>query len=169
MSLKNAILGLLNIRPMSGYSIKKNFDGPISGFWSASYGGLYPALNRLENKGLITGEVDEEDSRNKKIYSITDQGKKELNNWFFEETNETKCKDEYMLKIFLSKDLENKDREMLIKEYIFKKEKLLKQLKRIDNGKTDKVTHQGIDIILDYSIETLEYEIKTLKNILEKQ
>ena len=74
-----------------------------------------------------------------------------------------------MLKIFLSKDLENKDREMLIKEYIFKKEKLLKQLKRIDNGKTDKVTHQGIDIILDYSIETLEYEIKTLKNILEKQ
>ena len=106
--------------------------------------------------------------RSEKMYSITDKGKEELTNWFFKETNDTKCKDEYMLKIFLSKDLNKEDREILIKEYIFKKEKLLKQLKRIDNGKRDKVTHQGIDIILDYSIETLEYEIKTLKNILER-
>lgn len=169
MSLKYGILGLLNIKPMSGYSIKKNFDGPMSGFWSVSYGGLYPALDRLENNELIKGELDEKDPRNKKIYSVTAKGKEELNNWFFEETKPPKYKDEYMLKIFLSKDLSKEERRSLIEEFIFTKEKLLRQIKTtVNNNNSGKTSHPGIEIITKYSIETLEGEIKSLRRIVDQ-
>ncbi len=164
MSLKFAILGLLNIKPMSGYDIKKNFDGPMSGFWSVSYGGLYPALDRLENKKLIDGEIDKKDPRNKKIYSITNKGKEDLNKWFLKETNITKCKDEYMLKLFLSKDLSYEELQNLIEEYINMKKEQLEEIKAIQSDKNNgKTSHAGIEFITRYSIETLEAEIKSLR------
>lgn len=168
MSLKFAVLGLLNIKPMSGYSIKKNFDGPMSGFWSVSYGGLYPALDRLENSRLIEGNVDKEDPRNKKIYHITEKGKKELENWFLAETKSIKCKDEYMLKIFLAKDLSNNQLRNLVNEFIYSKERLLRQIETEVNNSKKKSTHKGIEIITRYSIDTLKSEIKSLKEIVSE-
>ena len=42
MSLKHALLGLLNYRPMTGYDLKQRFDHSISHFWSANLSQIYP-------------------------------------------------------------------------------------------------------------------------------
>ena len=45
------ILGLLSVRPMSGYDMKRFVDHSTRFFWAASYGQIYPVLRRLESDG----------------------------------------------------------------------------------------------------------------------
>ena len=53
MSLENALLGLLNHRPMTGYDLKRIFDDPMEFFWVAQMSQIYRELNKLEKN---TGE-----------------------------------------------------------------------------------------------------------------
>ena len=46
------ILGMLAARPRSGYEIKQLVDNSARFFWAASYGQIYPELNRLEDAAL---------------------------------------------------------------------------------------------------------------------
>ena len=49
------ILGMLAMRPRSGYEIKSFVDDSTRYFWAASYGQIYPELKRLAENGLIEG------------------------------------------------------------------------------------------------------------------
>ena len=35
MSLKHALLGILTVRPMTGYELKQFFDSSVQHFWNA--------------------------------------------------------------------------------------------------------------------------------------
>jgi len=79
---KYIILGLLSHEPSSGYEIKKKVDFSISYFWDISYGQIYPTLRKLEEEGFATKEIETgEKGPNRKIYTITENGKKELKKW----------------------------------------------------------------------------------------
>lgn len=64
-----AILGLLQDQPRHGYELKRAL-GDL-GFWQVSFGSLYPALRRLEKKGLIEATTGE---GRRKAYRITATG-----------------------------------------------------------------------------------------------
>ena len=64
-----AILGLLHDQPRHGYELKRAL-GDL-GFWQVSFGSLYPALRRLEKKGLIEATAGE---GRRKAYRITSAG-----------------------------------------------------------------------------------------------
>src|SRR6266536_1228811 len=51
------VLGLLALRPRSGYEIKQTIDKTTRFFWNASYGQIYPELRRLAAAGLVEGEA----------------------------------------------------------------------------------------------------------------
>ncbi len=42
-----ALLGVLCMKPGSGYDIKKFCDKTISHFWNENYGHIYPVLKQL--------------------------------------------------------------------------------------------------------------------------
>ncbi|MET9080739.1 PadR family transcriptional regulator [Streptomyces sp. NPDC004237] len=86
MSLRYALLGFLTTEPASGYQLAQEFDESMGWFWSASYSQIHPELRRLEEQGLVSSVVSEEDSRGKRIYSITDEGVTDLERWLAEET-----------------------------------------------------------------------------------
>ncbi len=65
-----AILGLLMERPRHGYEIKRALAQ--LGFWTVSFGSLYPALRRLEKRGAI--EASERTAR-RKAYRVTTAGR----------------------------------------------------------------------------------------------
>ncbi len=65
-----AVLGLLMERPRHGYEIKRSLAE--LGFWTVSFGSLYPALRRLEKRGAIEAT---EGSGRRKAYEITDEGR----------------------------------------------------------------------------------------------
>ena len=171
MSQKYAVLGLLNAAPMTGYIIKKNFDYTIKKFWPVSYGGLYPALHKLTEEGYIQVHKQKTEGRGKISYIITDEGKKALNEWLLSKTSDIQCKDEYMLKIFISKDLTDEARIMIMKEYLYKKEEELKSiLTLIDmSSRNEAISTKGSTFIVEYTKEVLIKEIEILKKSIESE
>ena len=82
MSLEHAILGFLNYRPYSGYDLKKIFDTSVRHFWTADQSQIYRTLNRLTENGWAEMEKIEQENRPaRKEYSITTQGRQELQDW----------------------------------------------------------------------------------------
>ena len=88
--LKHGILGLLNYADMNGYEILETFRRSLNHFWNAQKSQVYRELISLENAGYIHGIwIEQEGKPDKKLYSITDEGRKELSNWLSEELKET--------------------------------------------------------------------------------
>src|SRR5712691_7705319 len=69
--LKFALLELLQERPMHGYEMMKALEEKSGGFYTPSPGSIYPTLQMLEDRGLVTANEVE----GKKVYSITDAGR----------------------------------------------------------------------------------------------
>lgn len=82
MSLKLGLLGLLNYNSMTGYDLSKIFSDSLSFFWTATTSQVYRELTTMEKDGWVTSEVEVQFSKpNKKVYSITDLGRKEMFDW----------------------------------------------------------------------------------------
>jgi DNA-binding PadR family transcriptional regulator len=79
MSLRLAALALLSARPMTGYELVKYFDDNLALLWAAPHSQIYPELRRMESDGLIEAEaVPRGDNATKRIYSVTERGRKRL-------------------------------------------------------------------------------------------
>lgn len=103
---KYALLGILSNISGSGYDIKKVCDSSIAHFWNENYGHIYPVLQKMEQEELITKEVKQTDGRPaKNVYSITQKGKEELEEWLMLPIEQQPVRSELLLKIFLSKDI----------------------------------------------------------------
>lgn len=82
MSLKYAVLGVLEARPMSGYELSQFFDSATGWVWTAPHSQIYPLLAKLHREGLI--EVEDQIRGTKlrrKVYSITPAGLADLVEW----------------------------------------------------------------------------------------
>ncbi|MCW2278563.1 PadR family transcriptional regulator [Heliophilum fasciatum] len=76
MKGQDVILGLLFEEPLSGYDIKQHFEKHFPDMFVASFGTIYPTLNRMEKEGYIKKEIIPQDGKpNKHLYHITAQGK----------------------------------------------------------------------------------------------
>ena len=71
---KFLILDLLKDKPRYGYEIIRELEEKFHGFYAPSPGIVYPTLQWLEEVGYVTASQQE----NKKIYTITDAGRKYL-------------------------------------------------------------------------------------------
>jgi DNA-binding PadR family transcriptional regulator len=102
MSLREAMLGLLDDGPMTGYEIKQFFRKVIHHFWSVSDGQLYPTLKKMHESGLISLKVvQQKGTANKHVYSITDKGREQFNEWLREPvTKFEELKEPFVLKVF---------------------------------------------------------------------
>ena len=74
-NVRNAVLILLNERPMHGYEIIKEIASRSGGWWRPSPGSVYPTLQLLADESLIVTEATDEGG--KRLYTITDEGKAE--------------------------------------------------------------------------------------------
>ena len=81
-SLGYALLGLLHQEPRSGYDLRKIFETTPMGHYSGSPGAIYPALRRLEQQGLIEGQVDRTTSlRPRQVFHPTKVGTENFRKW----------------------------------------------------------------------------------------
>ncbi|CAN5545098.1 PadR family transcriptional regulator [soil metagenome] len=77
-----AVLGLLTFRPMSGYDVLKLAERSVGHFWSPAKSHVYTELRRLARLGLVTEQVVEQEQRpNKRVYAITEEGRRILELW----------------------------------------------------------------------------------------
>ena len=79
MDVKTVCLGMLTDGPASGYDLKKEFESTFAHFFAAGYGSIYPALSSLSEEGLLTcEEIPQEGKPDRKVYRITDEGRRFL-------------------------------------------------------------------------------------------
>ncbi len=68
--VRGAILALLSERPMHGYQIIREIGERTGGVWRPSPGSVYPALQQLEDEGLVAIEKAE----GRKVARLTEAG-----------------------------------------------------------------------------------------------
>jgi DNA-binding PadR family transcriptional regulator len=87
VSLRHALLALLEAEPMSGYSLAKFFDLSVAYVWHAPHSQIYPELRRMHEAGLISGHSEARGAHaTKTVYTLTDDGRAELARWVEELT-----------------------------------------------------------------------------------
>jgi DNA-binding PadR family transcriptional regulator len=98
-----AVLGQLASGPSSGYEIKARLEAGAAQFWHASYSQIYAELRRLEELGYASEERVVQDGRpNKRVYTITDDGRAALREWLGEPWGLAHLRDESLVKMTLA-------------------------------------------------------------------
>jgi PadR family transcriptional regulator AphA len=116
MSLPHALLGLLNYKPASGYDLKTAFTSSISMFWNASLPQIYRTLHQMEKNEWVSSITEHQEGKpNRKIYNLTDKGKKELRHWLEEPFQAPQIKEVMLIKIFFGNQMDQKNFIDLIK------------------------------------------------------
>lgn len=80
--IKLLLLGLLAARPRHGYELRSLFEELFGGTWPLNTGQVYMTLSKLEDEGLVTSEVVEQELLpDRRMYSITEGGRADLKRW----------------------------------------------------------------------------------------
>ncbi len=118
MSIEYAILGLLNLRPLTGYDIKKMFAGSAVIYWSGNNNQIYTTLVKLHKNELVTLEVElHADSPSRKIYSITAKGQAELKKWLLSEPELPQLKNSFLIQLAWADQLDPDELDALLEKY----------------------------------------------------
>lgn len=110
MSLKHAILGFLNYKPLSGYDLKKIFDTSVRHFWTADQSQIYRTLNQLTERGLAEMDVIEQNDRpDRKVYTITEAGREELQRWLLSPIDSHMPHNAELIQVFFAGQLSDEE------------------------------------------------------------
>lgn len=99
MNIQTLCLSILYDKDATGYEIRQlSTKGEYAYFVEASFGSIYPALNRLEEGGFVTSRYEAHTGTpTKKIYSITDSGRSKFHNSLFDDIGEDIFRSEFLL------------------------------------------------------------------------
>lgn len=101
MSLKHAILVLLEQEDSSGYDLLKRFKEHLGFFWQASHQQIYKQLGQMHDAALINCQLEAQSGRpDKKIYSISAAGKQLLIDWMNSQSKQQKVNDSLLVKLY---------------------------------------------------------------------
>ena len=79
---EHILIGLVCLSPASGYDLKRIFAATPMGIYQPSSGSLYPALRRLEAKGLVRAlNGNGESVRHRRVYQPTQAGRAAHATW----------------------------------------------------------------------------------------
>lgn len=84
-SFEHILLGLICLGPSSGYDLKRIFAATPMGIYQPSSGALYPALRRLELRGLVQAQAPSghggQSARHRRVYEPTQAGRAAHERW----------------------------------------------------------------------------------------
>ena len=82
---EHILLGLICTAPSSGYDLKRLFASTPMGIYQPSSGTLYPALHRLDQKGLVKAQAPpgpgDQTARHRRVYEPTQAGRASHAGW----------------------------------------------------------------------------------------
>ena len=152
-STANALLGLLSIKPMSGYDLRQFIPESIGHFWSESYGQIYPTLRRMAEEGFVAKRTETQPGKpDRHIYSLTDAGRERLQHWLELPFADEVPRNELLLKMFFGAHASSAVKRQHIQTFLEKQEHDLKTFMEI--AKFLRKQHAG-DPQLPYWLITL--------------
>jgi PadR family transcriptional regulator, regulatory protein AphA len=148
MNVRTICLAILYDGEASGYEIRKlSVEGEYSYFIDASYGSIYPALQKLEVEKLVTSRVEQQEGKPaKKIYAITSAGRTAFINSLFETLGEDEYRSQFLLFVRFASELPATLVEQRLNERIAQIEDMLVEFDRL----SERHEHPGDAWVLDY-------------------
>lgn len=97
------VMGLIGLRgPSTPYELKRAAGRSVNYFWPFPHSQLYGEPERLAAFGLLAQE-QEEGGQHRKMYSLTEAGRKALDDWFLSPPGEVfEMRDMAVLQLFFS-------------------------------------------------------------------
>jgi DNA-binding PadR family transcriptional regulator len=165
--LELAVLGLLKERPMHGYELRKQLSQKLGFFWTVSFGSLYPTLRRLEKRGAVRKSYsDDQASRRKQVYAITEVGEREFLEMLEEGTASIMEEDKFPLRLAFFGYLRPETRiKLLERRKTYLQDKLdegRRSLKRASRGRADSYTLS----LMRHGCDTTEHDIAWLDELI---
>ena len=97
--MRELFLALLGSSSAHGYELKQSFEQEFGDLLPAlNAGQIYVTLGRLERDGLVVGRDVPGDSRGKRVYELTDEGRAALDAWIESPVSGMRLKDEFFMK-----------------------------------------------------------------------
>lgn len=107
MSVRHAVMGLLNEQPDHGYRLKQRFEDRVGQVWGLNLGQVYQVLQSLEQSGLIAKvDVETDDgeapSKERQRFELTQKGESALETWLKRTPSSPKpMRDELLVRLLL--------------------------------------------------------------------
>jgi len=118
MLIGHAILGLLSVKPLTGYDIKKIMRESPFLYWSGNNNQVYRALMQLRDEGCVVGEVlYADDAPTKKRYTITKSGRSELRRLSLELPEAPDVRKGFLVQLAFCEGLSKAELEALLDRY----------------------------------------------------
>jgi DNA-binding PadR family transcriptional regulator len=100
--MRELFLTLLTGRSAYGYELRQTLEREFGDLLpTLNAGQIYTTLARLERDGLIVGHDVPADTRGKRVYALTDEGRAVLSEWIETPVPGTRLKDEFFMKLVL--------------------------------------------------------------------
>lgn len=126
MSLRYALLGVLEARPMTGYELTQFFGQSAAWVWSAPQSNIYPELRRMENEGLLVATTDVRGEKlERRTYSLTDLGLARLLKWAVTDPTPSYLRDPLFVKIGFLDLTDPSDAAPMLRDFIVQQKELV--------------------------------------------
>lgn len=161
MNTRTFCLAILSFGDTTGYEIRKSsIEGRHSYFVDASYGAIYPALTKLESDGCVTSRQETQPGKPaRKVYTITDRGRRELFDALCEPPAKDVFKSEFLLIAMSASQL---PREVVARAIAVRERQLEEEIELVRSIRDD-ATAEDSNWICDYGFACLSASLDHLR------
>jgi DNA-binding PadR family transcriptional regulator len=164
VSVKNALLALLEQGSMYGYQLRAEFERRTGSTWPLNIGQVYTTLTRLERDGLVA--EDGEDGEGHVVYRLTEAGREEVATWFTTPVERTQPpRDELAIKLALAVTVPGVDVGTVIQQQRSATIAALQDYTRLKRGRPanpDDPADMAWSLVLDSLVFAAEAEVRWL-------
>jgi DNA-binding PadR family transcriptional regulator len=164
MSVRQALLALLEQGPMYGYQLRSEFERRTGATWPLNVGQVYTTLTRLERDGLVA--EDGADGEGHVVYRVTDAGREEVAAWFTTPVERTQPpRDELAIKLALAVTVPGVDVGSVIQQQRSATMAALQDYTRLKRGRTtdpQEPADMAWTLVLDSLVFAAEAEVRWL-------
>jgi len=163
MSVRQALLALLEEGPRYGYQLRAQFEQRTGSTWPLNVGQVYTTLTRLERDGLVEGAGD--DGEGHVVYRITDSGRDEVAAWFTSPVERSQPpRDELAIKLALAVTVPGVDVGLVIQQQRSATMAALQDYTRLKRRAAEGASADDLawSLVLDSLVFSAEAEIRWL-------
>lgn len=162
MSVRQALLALLEEGPMYGYQLRSEFERRTGATWPLNVGQVYTTLTRLERDGLVTESGA--DGEGHVVYEVTEAGRDEVATWFTTPVGRTTPpRDELAIKLALAVTVPGVDVGTVIQQQRSATISALQDYTRLKRGRDDSTPSDlAWGLVLESLIFNAEAEVRWL-------
>ncbi|WP_170270189.1 PadR family transcriptional regulator [Heliorestis acidaminivorans] len=168
MKGQDVILGMLIDKPRTGYEIKREFENLFPDFFVATFGTIYPTLNKMEKEAYITREIVQQEGKpNKNVYAITEKGRELFYAYLDSPLEPKSIRYDFIMRLFFGHHSSQEQLLQLIDEEMLTVEEGINRLHNILQDK-EKKWHPVQELCWHIGLEHHEAFLQSLKKIKDK-